>query len=116
MALGDPLLMNVWPQYAPNMTEELTRQFMYANLIISHVCMCWELGYLDDEACESNLYYIFSSCAMREFWEQSRAIRDCATPHTGKMRQFYDSAEMAYQRQLLNLTARPGVDDLTEPR
>jgi len=116
LALGDPLLMSVWPPYAPDMPEELTRQFMYANLIISHLCMCWELDYLDDEECASNLYFTFSSCTMREFWEITRANRDCSTPHTGKMRQFYDVAEMAYQRQLLNLTARPGADDLAEPR
>lgn len=116
MALDDPRLMTVWPQYAPDMPEELTRQFMYANLIVSHLSMCWELGYLDDDACASSLYYTFSSVTMRQFWEQTRAARDCATPHTGKMRQFYDAAEMAYQRQLLDLTTRPGADDLAEPR
>ncbi|MFJ5210872.1 MULTISPECIES: DUF6082 family protein [Streptomyces] len=116
MALEDPSLMAVWPPYGPNIPPDVTRQYAYANLIISHLCMCWELGYLDDDACASNLYYTFSSATMREFWEQSRATRDCATPHSGKMRQFYDTAELAYQRQLLNLSARPGADDLAEPR
>ncbi|MCF3134045.1 DUF6082 family protein [Streptomyces olivochromogenes] len=116
MAFDDPLLMAVWPPYEPDIPADRTRQFMYANLVISHQCMCWELGYLDDESSVSNLYYLFSSAPMREFWERTRAARDCATPHSGKMRQFYDAAEMAYQRQLLNLTARPGADDLAEPR
>ncbi|MDC0770464.1 DUF6082 family protein [Streptomyces sp. HD] len=116
MALDDPLLRAVWPLYGPDIPEGLTRQFMYANLIISHQCMCWELGYLDDDASASNLYHIFSSPTMREFWERTRAARDCATPHAGKMRQFYDAAEIAYQRQLLTLTARPGAGDLAEPR
>ncbi len=116
MALDDPLLMAVWPGYGPDLPADLTKQFMYANLVISYQWMCWELDYVNDDECENTLHYLFSSPTMREFWELTRSARDRATPHTGRMRRFYDFAELAYQRQLLDLAARPGADDVAEPR
>ncbi|MEU6140274.1 DUF6082 family protein [Streptomyces sp. NPDC047081] len=115
MALDDPLLMAVWPAYGPDITEDTARQFMYANLILTYQRTCWEMEYIDDAEFQDVLHYIFSSTKMCEFWEKARGARDGGTPHSGEMRDFYDIAEMAYQRQLLNMSTRSGADDLAEP-
>ncbi|MFF7286567.1 DUF6082 family protein [Streptomyces griseorubiginosus] len=116
MAIDDPLLMAVWPGYGCEMSEDLRRQFMYANLILSYQWMCWDTGYLEHNEIENTLHHIFSSPKMQEFWEKTRIPRDLSTPHSGGMRGFYDAAEMAYQRQVLDLTTRPDPDNLAEPR
>lgn len=116
MAIDDPLLMAVWPGYGSDTSEDLCRQFMYANLIISYQYMCWETGYLANHEIEDTLHYIFASPKVQEFWEKTRAPRDLSSPHSGTMREFYDICELAYQRQILGLATGPGPDDLTESR
>jgi hypothetical protein len=108
--------MEVWPGYDGEMSEDLRRQFMYANLIISFQWMCWETGYLADNEVENTLHHMFSSHKVQEFWERTRVPRDLSSPHSGGMREFYDHCELAYQRQILGLATRPDSDDLAEPR
>ncbi|MFE7856846.1 DUF6082 family protein [Streptomyces sp. NPDC057403] len=99
MAIEDPLLMECWPRYG-EVSEARRKQYMYCNLIISHHCMCYELGYFTDAEVEYSLYHIFESEVVREFWEVTRRGRDRTTPHGGTMRKFYDMAEVAYMRRV----------------
>lgn len=97
MAIDDPLLMQCWPNYSPiDASDELRRQFMYCNLIISHHYMTYELGHFNDQEVEESLRYIFKSEAVRSFWENSRPSRSRTAPYGGLMRKFYDMAEVAY--------------------
>jgi hypothetical protein len=100
MAIEDPLLMKCWPSYGRNISDDRRKQYMYCNLIISHQCMCYELGYFTDAEIEESLYRIFSSAIIREFWEKTRIGRNSATPYGGKMRKFYETTELAYLRRV----------------
>jgi hypothetical protein len=102
MAIVDPALMECWPSYDREVSEKRAKQYVYSNLIISHHCMCYELGYFTDAEVEESIYHIFNSAVIREFWEVTRASRNRTTPHGGGMRKFYDAAESAYQRRALD--------------
>ncbi|MDX6330820.1 MAG: hypothetical protein QOI83_3203 [Streptomycetaceae bacterium] len=100
MAIEDPLLMTCWPNYGRDISDDRRKQYMYCNLIISHHCMCYELGYFTDEEVEESLHNIFGSEMIREFWEKTRAPRNSTTPYGGQMRKFYEVAELAYLRRV----------------
>ncbi|WP_221740747.1 DUF6082 family protein [Streptomyces sp. RP5T] len=100
MAMDDPLLMQCWPDYGPDTSHNCRKQYMYCNLIISHHCMCYELGYFTDEEVEASLYHIFGNEIVRSFWEKTRAPRGRTAPHGGLMRKFYDMTELAYLRRV----------------
>ncbi|MEV0220060.1 DUF6082 family protein [Streptomyces sp. NPDC050704] len=99
MAIGDPLLMECWPGYGPEVTGDRRRQYMYANLVISHHAMCYELGYYTDDEIEEALYHTFGSAVTQKFWKETRSRRNSSTPYGGSMRKFYDLAELAYLRR-----------------
>ncbi|WP_158711515.1 DUF6082 family protein [Streptomyces xylophagus] len=98
MAMNDPELMECWPNYSPGISAARRKQYMYCNLIISHYCMCYELGYITDNEAEENLVHIFNSDFVRDFWKSSRVSRGHTAPYGGSMRKFYDIAEIAYAR------------------
>ncbi|WP_371654156.1 MULTISPECIES: DUF6082 family protein [unclassified Streptomyces] len=100
MAIDDPLLMQCWPDHETGTSADRRKQYMYCNLIISHHCMCHELGYFTDEEVEASLCHLFSNEIVRSFWEGTRAARARTTPHGGTMRKFYEIVELAYLRQL----------------
>lgn len=100
MAINDPLLMGCWPGYSPGISDDRRKQYMYCNLIISHHCMCYELGYFTDEEVEASLYHLFGSEIVRSFWETTRMPRNHTAPHGGLMRKFYDMTELAYMRRV----------------
>ncbi|MFF5307375.1 DUF6082 family protein [Streptomyces sp. NPDC013161] len=97
MAIDDPLLMECWPNYGANgVPDELRRQYMYCNLIISHHYTSYELGNFTDAEVEETLRYTFKSAVIRNFWDATRFARSRTAPHGGTMRKFYDMAELAY--------------------
>ncbi|MFE0251431.1 DUF6082 family protein [Streptomyces sp. NPDC059010] len=113
MAIDDPLLMAVWPGYGSEVSDGLRKQFMYANLIISHLWTHWNTGERDEV--EKTLDHIFSSPTIRDFWERTRVSRDLSLPSDGGLRHFYDTVELAYQRQTLNQAMRLDPNNLAEP-
>ncbi|GHA56013.1 hypothetical protein GCM10010372_65170 [Streptomyces tauricus] len=100
MAMNDPALMRCWPIYGTASSDEGRKQFLYCNLIISHHCMCYELGYFTDDEVEQTLYHTFGNEIVRTFWEVTRPARARTAWHGGTMRKFYDLAELAYLRQV----------------
>ncbi|MFG2799450.1 DUF6082 family protein [Streptomyces pseudovenezuelae] len=98
MAMNDPDLMECWPNYRTGSSNTRRKQYMYCNLIISHLSMCYELDYLTDGEIEENLQHIFKSELIREFWQSSRAPRSHTAPYGGRMRKFYEIADNAYSR------------------
>lgn len=98
MAIEDPVLSAVWPGYGSEADEVRTKQYRYANLIVSFQCMAYQLKYnTDDEALEI-MAHLFSSPIIHSFWEETRAGRNRCTPYGGAMRKFYDLAELAFER------------------
>jgi hypothetical protein len=100
MAIEDPELAAVWPGYGPEVPEERTKQYLYANLIVSFHCMVYMLNYYTDHEAEENICYLFKSRVIRDFWEDTREARTQNSPYGGKMRKFYELAESAYQRDV----------------
>ncbi|MBK3629806.1 hypothetical protein JHN59_34365 [Streptomyces sp. MBT49] len=100
MAINDPLLMDCWSGYGPNISDDRRKQYLYCNLIVSHQCMCYELGYYTDEEVISSLRGIFHNEVMRNFWQATQVARDQIAQHGGSMRKFYDLAELAYSHQM----------------
>ncbi|MEV8545623.1 DUF6082 family protein [Streptomyces sp. NPDC051572] len=100
MAINDPELMQCWPIYGVADSDEHRKQYLYCNLIISHHCMCYELGYFTDEEVEQTLYHTFGNEIVCNFWEATRPARTRTAWHGGQMRKFYDLAELTYLRRL----------------
>ncbi|MFD6286918.1 DUF6082 family protein [Streptomyces sp. NPDC060205] len=100
LALRDPLLMEVWPSHDPTLPQERKRQYMYANLIISHHYMCHTGGSFTEEEISVSLRHIFSAALMREFWEWSSSHRQRTIIPAGSMAKFYAVAEQAYLERL----------------
>ena len=48
MAMDDPFYLHVWGPFAPPDTD-LYREHMYANLILTHWQMDWDVGAIDEE-------------------------------------------------------------------
>jgi cell division protein FtsL len=100
MAINDPELMRCWPIYGISDSDECRKQYLYCNLIISHHCMCYELGYYSDDEVELTLRHIFTNEIVRSFWEATREARSRNSQYGGIMRKFYDLVELTYTRQL----------------
>ncbi|MFC8667154.1 DUF6082 family protein [Streptomyces sp. NPDC057199] len=100
MAMADPLLMQCWPNYDPGISNDRRKQYMYCNLIISHLAMCYELGYLTDDETEENLRHAFTGDLIRDFWRSSSGTRARTAPYGGHMRKFYEIAELAYSQRI----------------
>ncbi|WP_419666912.1 DUF6082 family protein [Streptomyces sp. 2-1] len=102
MAINDPALMHCWSGYGPNISDDRRKQYLYCNLIISHQCMCYELGYYTDEEVVNSLRGIFNNEVMRGFWQATQVARDQIAQHGGTMHKFYDLAELAHSHRLNN--------------
>lgn len=99
IALQDPLLAEVWPNFGPEVTEECGRQYQYANLIISFECMAYALNYVTDDEALETLSYLFGSPIIREFWNRTRAARNRTSLRGGRMREFYNLADLSFRRR-----------------
>lgn len=100
MAINDPELMQCWPMHEVADSDKCRKQYLYCNLIISHHCMCYVLGYSTDDDVEQTLYHTFGNEIVRNFWGATRPARTRTAWHGGQMRKFYDLAELAYLRRL----------------
>ncbi|MFC1402231.1 MULTISPECIES: DUF6082 family protein [Streptacidiphilus] len=97
LALEDQVLADVWPSYGPDIAPDRQRQFCYANLIISFQCMVYSMNYYTDDEVLEALRHLFSSPVIDAFWEHTRPTRARISPYGGKMRKFYELADLAWQ-------------------
>jgi hypothetical protein len=75
MAIDDPQLAAVWPEFEPGLSTERNRQYMYANLIIQHVWLNLQIGNYSNDEARGMLRYMLSNPIMRNYWRASESIR-----------------------------------------
>jgi len=73
MSMDDEDLAAVWPQYQGPISPVRSKQNKYANLILQHHRMLYEMKHLDVADIKGILRYLFTSPVMRSFW-QGRVI------------------------------------------
>ncbi|MET9292781.1 DUF6082 family protein [Streptomyces sp. NPDC003077] len=94
MSIEDPDLAAVWPDYAPGMPFRTNRQYLYANLIYSHLLLVHRLEMMNDREILGHLRYITATPIFRGYWESARTMRDDLDPASHE-RRFADLVDEA---------------------
>jgi hypothetical protein len=95
LSMEDYDLAEVWPEFRSGLSPKQTKQYSYANLIVQHQRMAWDLGELDNAQVLATFQYLFASRIMRDFWEARMLARHVfAKPGTteGTFDQIVDDA------------------------
>lgn len=108
LAIADPDLAVVWPEFAPNLPPQRRKQFLYANLILSHLNMARRVVERGDTYLPGVLADVFTSPIMQEFWSAVREYRQQLRTEGPDMT-FDDMCEAAYQAAT---TQDSGMSDL----
>jgi len=69
MSMDDEDLAAVWPQYVGPISPVRSKQNKYANLIIQHHRMLYELDHHPVEDLRGAIRYLFTSPFMRSYWQ-----------------------------------------------
>ena len=83
MSMDDEDLAAVWPQYVGPISPVRSKQNKYANLIIQHHRMLYELDHNSAEDIRGAIRYLFTSSLMRNYWKGrmvARRVMDIAEP------------------------------------
>jgi hypothetical protein len=80
MSIQDPMLAEVWPEYAPGLPADLNRQYLYANVIYQFHWTSLQLGNYSDEQASSIHRYLFTSPLMRSSWHAAAPARRSLSP------------------------------------
>lgn len=96
MAMDDPFYLRVWGPFAPDDTDEY-REHMYANLIISHWQMDWNVGTLDEKHLREVSAVFFRGEIGYRFWSNIRAIRLKAEGGRRRHRRFFHILDQEWQ-------------------
>ena len=75
MAIDDPELAAVWPDFDVGLSIKRNRQYLYANLIIQHLWLYLQIGEYSEDEARGMLHYMFSSPLMRDYWAASERVR-----------------------------------------
>lgn len=75
LSMEDGDLAEVWPEFRAGLSSKQTKQYAYANLIVQHQRMMWDLGELDKAQVMGVFQYLFASRLMRDFWEARMLAR-----------------------------------------
>lgn len=108
LAIGDPELAEVWPEFAPGLPPLRRKQFLYANLILSHLNMSRRVVERGDAYLPGVLADVFTSPIMQEFWTAVRGQRQQMRTEGPDMT-FDELCEVAYQAAT---TQESGMSDL----
>jgi hypothetical protein len=100
MSLDDEDLAAVWPQYQGPVSAVRSKQNKYANLIIQHQRMLYELGVFDRDDLISMLRYLFTSPLIRGFWEGRMVARRVLTTVPGRETEFDEIVDIAYRESV----------------
>jgi hypothetical protein len=88
MAMDDPFYLAVWGPFAPADTDRY-REHMYANLIVSHWQMDWDVGTLDEEHLREVAKVFFQGPIGHRFWSDTRGLRSASERRHRKRRRFH---------------------------
>ncbi|MFC1442100.1 DUF6082 family protein [Streptacidiphilus sp. N1-10] len=75
MAIDDPALADVWGAYRTEIPMERRRQYLYANLIFSHLYLNHKLQIADDAEMLGHLRVITKNEIFREYWKEASGSR-----------------------------------------
>lgn len=75
MAIDDPALAEVWGEYRENVSAERNRQYLYANLIFSHLFLNHQLNVIGEPEIMGYLRIVARSAIFREYWEAGAESR-----------------------------------------
>lgn len=75
MAIKDEELAAVWPEYLPDITPLRRKQFLYVNLVLSHVNLCYRTIDRNEDVWLETLAEIFQSPIVQDFWQTVREHR-----------------------------------------
>jgi hypothetical protein len=95
MSISNPELAAVWPS-DPEDGPERSRQLDYANLIVTHQEMAYELRILSDEELAAVFGYLFTSPVLRDFWSGARMIRRQVAGTSNDAARFHQIVDEAY--------------------
>lgn len=75
MAIDDPTLVDVWGDYRLEIPRERRRQYLYANLIFSHLYLNHKLQIVDSAEMLGYLHTLTKSEIFREYWAEAASSR-----------------------------------------
>ncbi|MFC1405903.1 MULTISPECIES: DUF6082 family protein [Streptacidiphilus] len=107
MAIDDPALADVWGDYRPGIPPERKRQYLYANLIFSHMYLNHKLAVADDVEMLAHLRVITKSEIFREYWAETIGSRAPLSD---------ESAERIFGRLVDQAIAEPWPDEAEGPQ
>ncbi|WP_307835167.1 DUF6082 family protein [Streptomyces adelaidensis] len=74
-AASDPTLLPVLNAYEEELSEERQRQYLFANLLYTHVLQGYRVGVFSRAELYGHLRGIFQSALMRDYWAATRHHR-----------------------------------------
>jgi uncharacterized protein DUF6082 len=80
MSIENPDLARVWPPFLPNLSADLNRQYLYANVIYQFHWTSMRIGDYTDEEVLASLRYLFTSPLMRDYWRAAEYARTSLPP------------------------------------
>ncbi|MEY9863395.1 hypothetical protein ABH935_009045 [Catenulispora sp. GAS73] len=75
LSMEDAELAAVWPEFQTGLSATCTKQYTYANLIVQHQRMMYDLGFFTEDDVRKQFHYLFTSSTMRGFWEARMVAR-----------------------------------------
>ncbi|WP_433612846.1 DUF6082 family protein [Dactylosporangium sp. CA-139114] len=98
MAIDDEDLAEVWPEYRPEITPRQRKQFLYANLVLSHVNLSYRIADRDERVWLETIVEVFESPVVQQFWESVRETRLRVREGDPLSREFDRMCEEAFRR------------------
>lgn len=96
MAMDDQDLAEFWPEFQAGLPAKRTKQYNYANLVVQHQRMMYELGAFDRGDVVKFFQYLFTSPVMRGYWEARMVARDVALRAGSDEWAFEQLVDLAY--------------------
>jgi hypothetical protein len=95
MAMEDPAYMECWGPIFGNLSHDEKRQFLYVNLLLSHLANLWETGDLPEVSLRIIADDMFGATPARIFW-RAQEDRQYTQSNKIKMRRFRAIIDESY--------------------
>ncbi|TDB80272.1 DUF6082 family protein [Micromonospora sp. KC721] len=111
MAIDDPGLLECWGPIEQSTDLDWFRKHVYANLIVSHWQLMWEVDVLSEPHLEVLADQFFKGAIGRRFWTEARGPRMKAET-SRRARRFTIVVDRSYQAAI---DAGPATDETSSP-
>jgi hypothetical protein len=78
MAMEDTDLAEFWPEFQAGLSAKRAKQYNYANLVVQHQRMMYDLGAFTRADVLKFFQYLFASQIMRDYWAARMVAREIA--------------------------------------